>query len=167
MTTLQIPPFGLQKTCQRFSGRFFHACRFSDVEQEIDHVAIFHDILFALASQQPLCLCVGQRAARLEIVKGNYLCADKAALKIRMDLTGCLRGLRPLLDSPGAALVAAGCQEGNQPQQFIAALDEPVQTGRIMRLPVASSSSRWAHQPAIRAVANSGVYISSGISSML
>ena len=46
-----------------------------------------------------------------------------------MDLTGGLRGLGALLDGPGPALVLTGGEEGDEAQQGIAGLDEPVQTG--------------------------------------
>ena len=87
-----------------------------------------HDVLLALAAQQTLRLGVGQRAAGLEIVKGDDLGADEAALKIGVDLARGLRGLGALLDGPGAAFVAARGQEGDEAQQLVAALDQPVQT---------------------------------------
>ena len=87
-----------------------------------------HDVFLALAAQQTLRLGVGQRAAGLEIVKGDDLGADEAALKIGVDLARGLRGLGALLDGPGAAFVAARGQEGDEAQQLVAALDQPVQT---------------------------------------
>ena len=76
------------------------------VEQEIHDVAVVHDILLALAAQQALCLRIGQRAAGLEIVEGDDLGADEAALKVGMDLAGGLRELQERAD--GAAAVNAG-----------------------------------------------------------
>ena len=45
-----------------------------------------------------------------------------------MDFTGCLRSLGALADGPGAALLLAVGQEGDQAQQVIAGSDEVVQT---------------------------------------
>ena len=47
----------------------------------------------ALAAEQALRLGVGQRAAGLEIVKGDNLGADEAALKVGMNFAGGLWGL--------------------------------------------------------------------------
>ena len=46
-----------------------------------------------------------------------------------MDLAGGLGSLGALFDGPGAALVLAVGQEGDQAQQVIAALDQPVKAG--------------------------------------
>ena len=46
-----------------------------------------------------------------------------------MDLTGSLGSLGALADGPGTALVLAVGQEGDQAQQVIAALDQPVKAG--------------------------------------
>ena len=46
-----------------------------------------------------------------------------------MDLAGGLGRLGALLDRPGAALVAAGGEEGDKPQKGVAALDEQVEAG--------------------------------------
>ncbi len=45
---------------------------------------------------ETLGLCACQRAALLQIVKGDDLGADEAALEIRVDLSGRLRRLRAL-----------------------------------------------------------------------
>ena len=45
----------------------------------------------ALAAQQTLRLCVGQRAACLQIVEGDDLGANEAAFKVGVDLAGSLR----------------------------------------------------------------------------
>ena len=48
-----------------------------------------------------------------------------------MDLACGLGGLGALFDGPGAALVLAVGQEGNQAQKVVGALDQPVQTGLL------------------------------------
>ena len=80
---------------------------------------------------KPFAFGVCQRAACLQIVEGDDLGADEAAFKVGMDLAGGLRGLRALFDRPRAALVRAGCQEGDEPEQLVAALDQPVETGLL------------------------------------
>ena len=89
------------------------------VEQEVDHVAVLHHILLALGTNQSLGPGSSQGAARLEIVVGNDLGANEAALKVGVNLTGSLGCLGALLNGPGTALVGSGGQEGDQPQQRI------------------------------------------------
>ena len=108
------------------SGRFD-----SDVEQEVDNVAVFHDVLLALASKKPLRLGVCQRAAGFEIVECDDLGTDEATLKIGVDLAGSLRRLGAALDGPRTAFVASSGQEGDQPEQAVAALDQTVEAGLL------------------------------------
>lgn len=51
----------------------FLFCDFLDVEQEVDDVAVLHDVVLALAADQPLCLGGSHGAAGLHILKGNDL----------------------------------------------------------------------------------------------
>ena len=44
---------------------------FLDVEQEVDDVAVLHDIFLAFGADFALALGIGHGAQRLEIVKGN------------------------------------------------------------------------------------------------
>ena len=46
-----------------------------------------------------------------------------------MDFAGGLRGLRALLDGPGAGLVLAGCQEADQAEELIARGNQLVEAG--------------------------------------
>ena len=89
----------------------------SNVEKEVDNVAVLHDILLTLRTDQPLGLGIGHGTAILQILKGNHLGADKAALKVGVDFTGGLRGLGALFDGPGAALILAVGQERDKAQQ--------------------------------------------------
>ena len=93
--------------------------RFLDVEQEVDDVAVLHDVVLALAADQTLCLGGSHGAAGLHILKGNDLGADEPPLKVGVDLAGGLGGLGALFDGPGPALVGARGQEGNEAQQSV------------------------------------------------
>ena len=78
------------------------------IEQEVDNVAVLHDVLLALAAYQTLCLGGGHGAAGFHILEGDDLRPDEAPLKVGVNLAGGLGRLGALLDGPGAALVAAG-----------------------------------------------------------
>ena len=100
-----------------------------DVEQEVDDVAVLHDILLALGANLALGLGGGHGADVLQILKGDDLGPDEAPLEVGVDLAGGLGSLGAPLDGPGAALVGAGGQEGHQTQQCIAGLDQTIQAG--------------------------------------
>ena len=72
-------------------------CDFLNVEQEVDDVAVLHDVVLALAADQALCLGGSHGAAGLHILKGNDLGADETPLEIGVDLAGGLGALVPLL----------------------------------------------------------------------
>ena len=63
----------------------------------------------------------------LEVAVGDDAGADEAALKVAVDLAGSLRSLGTLADGPGAALLLAVGQEGDQAQQVVAGGDEVVE----------------------------------------
>ena len=101
----------------------------SDIEAEVDHVAVLHHIVLALAAQQPLLLGGGHGAAGDHLGEVDGLGTDEAALDVGVDLAGGLRSLRTLDDGPRAALVLAVGEEGDKTQQRIGTLNEPVQAG--------------------------------------
>ena len=88
-----------------------------------------HDILLALGADQSLLLGGGHGAVGLQVLKGHHFGADKAPLEVGVDLTGRLGGLGAVGDGPGAALILAGGEEGDEAQQGVAGFDEPVQAG--------------------------------------
>ena len=65
----------------------------SDIEQEMDYISVFNDIIFTLGSHQPLFLCFHQASLTLgdQLVIGNGFGSNKTSLKIRMDFPCCLR----------------------------------------------------------------------------
>ena len=79
-----------------------------DVEQELDDIAVFHNVLLALGALQALGLDGGViKIVGLQVAVADDAGADEAALEITVDLAGGLRGLGALADGPGAALFLA------------------------------------------------------------
>ena len=78
------------------------------IEQEVDDVAVLHDIFLAFAADQALGLGGGHGAASLHVLKGDDFSPDEAALKVGVDLAGSLGRLSALLDGPCTALIGAG-----------------------------------------------------------
>ena len=62
----------------------------SDIEAEIDHVAVLDDIVLALAAEQSLFPGGGHAAALDHVVIGDNLRPDEAPLDVRVDLAGGL-----------------------------------------------------------------------------
>ena len=100
-----------------------------DVKQEVDDVAVLHDILLALGADLALGLGGGHGADGLQILEGDDFGTDEATLEVGVDLTGGLGSLGATLDGPGTALISTGGQEAAQTQQCVAGLDQTVQTG--------------------------------------
>src|SRR5687767_13105098 len=63
-----------------------------DVEAEVDHVAVAHDVLLALQPERPLLAAGGQRPRGHEVVEGHHLRADEPPLDVGVD--GARRHLR-------------------------------------------------------------------------
>ena len=100
-----------------------------NIEQEVDDVAVLHDILLALGANLALGLGGGHGADGLQILEGDDLGTDEATLEVGVDLAGGLGSLGATLDGPCTALVGAGGQEAAQAQQSVAGLDQAIQTG--------------------------------------
>ena len=64
-----------------------------DVEQEVDDVAVFHDVFFAFAADFALGFGVGHGAEGLQVFEGDDLGTDEATLEVGVDLAGGLGGL--------------------------------------------------------------------------
>ena len=93
------------------------------VESEERDVAVLHDVVLALAAHKALFLGGGHAAAGLEVVEGDYLRADEAALEVGVNLPGGLGGLGAPGDGPGPDLVAAAGEEADEAQEGVGALD--------------------------------------------
>jgi len=131
----------------------------SHIKPEQGHIAVLHDILFSFTADQAFFLAGGHAAQIPERFEGNDLGTDEAALEIGVDLAGCLRRLGALGDGPGAALVLAAGQEGNEAQQVVAGADQTVQTApadaQVIQELLFSSSSIWAISSSICALMTS------------
>ncbi len=106
------------------SMRFF---LFGDIEAEEGDIAILHHIILSFQPHQTLFLGGIHGAAGLQILKGHDLGADKAALKIAVDLAGGLGSLHAPGDGPGAHLILTAGEGGDIAQQVIAGLNEAIQ----------------------------------------
>ena len=103
-----------------------------DVEQELDDIAVFHNVLLALGALQALGLDGGViKIVGLQVAVADDAGADEAALEITVDLAGSLRGLGAFANGPGAALFLAVGQERDQAQQVVAGGDEVVQAAGL------------------------------------
>src|SRR5690606_23530805 len=105
--------------------------RGSDVEEEVHDVAVLHDVLLALHPQLPLGARVGDAARLHQVLVAHHLGADEAALEVGVDLAGRLRRLGAALDGPGAHLLLAGREEGDEPQRVVAGADEALEAGAL------------------------------------
>src|SRR5262249_50029068 len=80
----------------------------SDVEAELHHVAVLHDVLLALHAGLALGAGLGDGAALDQVAEGDDLRLDEALLEVGVDDTGGLGGGGALLDRPGAGFLRAG-----------------------------------------------------------
>src|SRR5438045_2588594 len=96
----------------------------SDVEAEVDHIAVAHDIVLALEAQLARLLGALLAAVRDEVVVRRDLGADEAALEVGMDDARSLRRGRPGADGPGAHFLGPGGEVGVQTQQTIRRPDD-------------------------------------------
>ena len=75
------------------------------IKSEYDDISVFYDVLFSFLAYQSFFFACVHAAMLDQIVIGYNFGTDKAALKIGMDLAGCLRSLGSFLDCPCASLV--------------------------------------------------------------
>src|SRR5258708_13430239 len=99
----------------------------SDVDPEVDHVAIAHHVLLALEAQFACLLGALLAAVRDEVVVGGDLGADEAALEIGVDHPGSLRRGRAGADRPGANLLGTGGEIRLLTPQPLRAAEHPTQ----------------------------------------
>ncbi len=63
----------------------------SDVEQEVHHIAIFHDVVFTFSTHFTGFFCTLFAFVGNKVFIGDGLRADKTFFEVGVDLTGCLR----------------------------------------------------------------------------
>src|SRR5690606_29919608 len=88
-----------------------------NVEEEIDHVAVFDDIGLAFASERTALLRFGEAAGIDQVLVADDLSTDEPALDVRVDRTGGLDRLRPPPNRPCPALVWTDGEERHEPEQ--------------------------------------------------
>ena len=93
------------------------------------YVAVLDDVLLALDAHLAGGADSGFSLIIDEVVVLDDLGTDEALLEIGVDDAGGAGGLVSLMDSPGAALVGAGGEEGLETEQMVCALYETDHTG--------------------------------------
>src|SRR5712691_12233031 len=86
----------------------------SDSEAEEADIAILHDIIAPFEPHLSAFPSGGVGSRGDEVIVGNDLRLDEAALDVAVDDTGGLGRLRPLANGPGPHLRIARRQEGNE-----------------------------------------------------
>src|SRR4029077_7328070 len=100
-----------------------------DVEAEVEDVPVLDDIFLSLGPHLAGFLGALLAAAGDEILIGDGLAADEAALEIRMDDAGRLRGAGAAVDSPGPRFLRPHGEEGDEVEQLVARMDDTVEAG--------------------------------------
>src|ERR1700733_9941824 len=101
----------------------------SDVELEEEDVAILHYIFFAFGAEEAGFFDSLLAAVLEEVVGGVAVGFDEAALEIGVDDTGSSGGFGATFDGPGADLLYASGEVGDQVEQAVGGVDEAVQAG--------------------------------------
>src|SRR5450631_84798 len=103
----------------------------SDVELEVDDVAVFDDVLLAFELQLGVGAAGALGAVLDEVFPPDYLGLDEAAFEVGVDEACRLGGLGAALDGPGAALVGAGGEEGDEVENLVRGVGHGVQAGLL------------------------------------
>src|SRR4029077_10837083 len=96
-------------------GPFCPLCPYCplDIEPEVRDVAVLHDVLLAFEAEEAGVAAGGEGLQADEVVAGDDLGADEAALDVGMDGAGGVSGTAAATDRPGAHLVLADGEEGD------------------------------------------------------
>ena len=103
-----------------------YCCSRLYVEQEIRNVPVLQQVGLAFHAHGAALFGLGHCAGGDQVVVGDHLGTDKAALDVGVDLAGCLDRRCIAADRPGAHLVRAGGQERDQPEQSVRCFDRAV-----------------------------------------
>src|SRR5690606_6196949 len=105
--------------------------RASDVEPEVQYVALLDPVFLALQAQAPGLARAGLAAVADEVLVGDGLGADEALLEVGVDHRGRLGRGGAGLHGPGADLLHPGGEVGLQAQQPVGGPDHAVETGLV------------------------------------
>lgn len=90
----------------------------------MNDVSVFHYVVFSFRADQTFFFCGGKRSALHEIFECDHLGADKASLKVGVDLSGGLRCLCALSDRPRTDFRCTGGEVRDQTEKLIAFLNQ-------------------------------------------
>src|SRR5436309_13932013 len=90
----------------------------------MDDVAVRDDVVLALEPEPTRLAAPGLAPQAHEVLVGDHLGADEAALDVAVDLARRLEGRRAAANRPGAALVLAGGEEAHQAEERVAGAHE-------------------------------------------
>src|SRR6266536_3408453 len=99
----------------------------SEVEAELDDVAVGHEVVLALDADPAGGSGGGHGAGGDQVGEGDDLGLDEAALEVGVDHAGGLGGGGAGADGPGPGLLGAGGEEGLQAEGAEADPDQLVQ----------------------------------------
>src|SRR4051812_36072316 len=108
---------------------FAHPTRISIVEPEMHHVAVGDDVFLAFQPKLAGFAGAGLAVQRDVIGIGDGLGPDEALFEIGMDHAGRRRPLGAAVDGPGAGLLRADGEIGDEVEQLVAGADQAVEAG--------------------------------------
>src|SRR5437867_11413219 len=95
-------------------------------KSEMDNVAVLDDVLFPFEAKLSCLLALGFASKGDEILIGNHLGADEAALDVTVDFSRSFPSVGSLRDRPCADFVFARGQKTDQIQKGVGRMDKPV-----------------------------------------
>src|SRR5215217_706691 len=106
------------------------ATRRSDVEADVEDVAVLDDVVLRLEPLQPLPRGLGVRPGADEVVPADHLAADEAARNIRMNRARRLDRGRAAPQRPRPRLLLAGGEELDLVERVLQAPDDLLERRR-------------------------------------
>ena len=100
-----------------------------DVEFEEEDVAVFDDVLFAFGAEEAVFFDGLLAAVFEEVVGGVAVGLDEALFEVGVDDAGGSGGFGAALDGPGADLLHAGGEVGDEVEERVGGVDEAVEAG--------------------------------------
>src|SRR5215813_14422359 len=119
---LASPSRGLENARRQRTGQF------SNIESEVDDIALLDNVVLALEAHLPGILRARFAFARKVVGERDHLGTDESPLEVGMDDGGRLRRSRPDAHGPGAHLLGPRSKEGLEPEQTVSRADHPVES---------------------------------------
>ena len=102
-----------------------------NIEEEVNNVAVLHDVILALGADKAFFSCNGKRAAFHKVIKADDLGSDKAFFKVGMYFSDSLRSFGTLFNRSCTNLGLTGRQIRDKSEQVVAALNEKIKTALL------------------------------------